>query len=83
LIITALGFDPLPCPQTDDFRDLAFNQWGGVVVDAHQMTSMHGVFAGGDLVRGPTLVLNAVRDARSAAEAIHRYCAAKHTHASA
>ena len=82
-VIPALGFDPLPCPRTDDFRELHLNDWGGIVVDEHQMTSIPGVFAGGDLVRGPTLVLNAVRDARVAAEQIHKFCGAKHTHAAA
>ncbi len=38
-----------------------------------QMTSVPGVFAGGDLVRGPDLVVRAVRDGRKAAAGIHRY----------
>ena len=37
------------------------------------MTSVPGVFAGGDLVRGPDLVVRAVRDSRKAAAGIHRY----------
>ena len=73
LIVLALGFDPLPCPHTGDFSDLAVNDWGGIVVDSNQMTSLPGVFAGGDIVRGPSLVLHAVRDARRAAEQIHAY----------
>jgi glutamate synthase (NADPH/NADH) small chain len=76
-VIPALGFDPLPCPQTDDFGSLTLNSWGGVAADANQMTSLPGVFAGGDLVRGPTMVLDAVRDARKAAEQIHAYLAAR------
>jgi NADPH-dependent glutamate synthase beta subunit-like oxidoreductase len=39
------------------------------------MTSMAGIFAGGDLVRGPTTALHAVRDARRAAVGIHQFCA--------
>lgn len=38
------------------------------------MTSVPGVFSGGDSVRGPDLVVRAVRDSRKAAEGIHRYC---------
>ena len=73
LIVLALGFDPLPCPHAGDFSDLAVNDWGGIVVDSSQMTSIPGVFAGGDIVRGPSLVLHAVRDARRAAAQIHTY----------
>jgi glutamate synthase (NADPH/NADH) small chain len=40
------------------------------------MTSVPGVFAGGDVVRGPSLVVHAVRDGRRAAEGIHRYLSA-------
>jgi glutamate synthase (NADPH/NADH) small chain len=39
------------------------------------MTSIPGVFAGGDIVRGPSMVLHAVRDARRAAAQIHTYLA--------
>ena len=77
LIVLALGFDPLPCPHSGDFGDLAVNDWGGIVVDSDQMTSIPGVFAGGDIVRGPSMVLHAVRDARRAAEQIHAYLAAR------
>ncbi len=78
-IIPALGFNSLPCPKCEDFRELALNDWGGLVVDSHQMTSVPGVFAGGDLVRGPSQVLHAVRDARAAAEQIHNFCSATRT----
>ncbi|HEY5909822.1 MAG TPA: NAD(P)-dependent oxidoreductase [Verrucomicrobiae bacterium] len=77
LIVLALGFDPQPLPGAEDFRDLRTNEWGGVIVDEHQMTSLPGVFAGGDLVRGPTTLLYAVRDGRSAAEHIHIYFASR------
>jgi len=77
LVVLALGFDPLPCPHSGDFSDLAVNDWGGVIVDSNQMTSIPGVFAGGDIVRGPSLVLHAVRDARRAAEQIHTYLSAR------
>ncbi len=73
LIVVALGFDPLPCPHSGDFADLEINGWGGIIVDSNQMTSIPGVFAGGDIVRGPSMVLHAVRDARRAAAQIHNY----------
>ena len=79
LIVLALGFDPLPCPHSGDFSDLAVNDWGGIVVDGNQMTSIPGVFAGGDIVRGPSLVLHAVRDARRAAAGIHTFLSARTT----
>jgi glutamate synthase (NADPH/NADH) small chain len=73
LIVLALGFEPLPCPHSGDFSDLTVNDCGGIIVDSNQMTSIPGVFAGGDIVRGPSLVLHAVRDARRAAAQIHTY----------
>jgi glutamate synthase (NADPH) small chain len=71
--VLALGFDPVACTQAGDFSELTVNDWGGLVVDANEMTSIPGVFAGGDLVRGPSLVLHAVRDARRAAAGIQKY----------
>ena len=76
-VILALGFEPLPCVHTGDFEPLAVNSWGGLIVDEHQMTSLPGVFAGGDLVRGPSLLLHAVRDARHAAVHMHAYLSAR------
>jgi glutamate synthase (NADPH/NADH) small chain len=72
-IIPALGFEPEACPETGDFTALARNQWGGIQVDANQMTSLPAVFAGGDIVHGPSPILHAVRDARKAAAQIHAY----------
>ncbi len=50
-VVLALGFDSAPCPRAGGFGDLALNEWGGLIVDANQMTSAPAVFAGGDLVR--------------------------------
>ncbi|MEI6035278.1 MAG: NAD(P)-dependent oxidoreductase [Verrucomicrobiae bacterium] len=72
-VIGAYGFDPVPFPPGSDLAAVKTNEWGGVVVDDNQMTSVPGVFAGGDSVRGPSLVVHAVRDARKAALGIHRY----------
>ncbi len=79
LVLVAYGFDPVPFPPLSDLHDVAVNEWGGIKVDAHQMTTVPGVFAGGDSVRGPSLVVHAVRDARKAAAGIHRYLAKRAT----
>ena len=73
LVLIAYGFDPVPFPPESDLSCIAVNEWNGTVVDSTQMTSVPGVFAGGDVVRGPSLVVHAVRDGRKAAEGIHRY----------
>jgi glutamate synthase (NADPH) small chain len=76
LALVAYGFDPLPFPPGTDFAALETNDWGGLVVDKNEMTSVAGIFAGGDSVRGPSLVVHAVRDARKAAQGIHLYLSA-------
>jgi glutamate synthase (NADPH/NADH) small chain len=73
VVLVAYGFDPVPFPAESDLGRIATHPWGAVITDANQMTNVPGVFAGGDLVRGPSLVVHAVRDARKAAQAIHRY----------
>jgi len=73
VVLTAYGFELVPFPPGSDLATIKRNDRGEIVVDDQQMTSMSGVFAGGDLVRGPSLVVHAVRDARLAALGIHRY----------
>jgi glutamate synthase (NADPH/NADH) small chain len=73
VVLIAYGFDPVPFPADSDFAQVKVNEWRGIVVDANQMTSVPGVFAGGDSVRGPSLAVHAVRDARRAAQGMHRY----------
>jgi len=77
VIILALGFDPQRCPPIDGFEDLRRNDWGGLAIDDNFMTSLPGLFAGGDLVRGPVTLLEAVRDGRGAAQGMEIYLAAK------
>lgn len=77
LVLVAYGFDPVAFPEDSEFSAIKVNEWGGLVVDRNQMTSLPGVFAGGDSVRGPSLVVHAVRDARRAAAGIHRHFAAR------
>jgi glutamate synthase (NADPH/NADH) small chain len=77
LVLVAYGFDPVAFPEDSEFAAIKVNEWGGIVVDRDQMTSVPGVFAGGDSVRGPSLVVHAVRDARRAAAAMDRWLTAK------
>ena len=73
VLLVAYGFDPAPFPPSSEFAALRTEKWGGLMIDENQMTSMPGVFAGGDSVRGPSLVVHAVRDARRAALGIDRF----------
>jgi glutamate synthase (NADPH/NADH) small chain len=77
LLIVAYGFDPTPLASGNDATPLATDRWGSLRVDENQMTSLPGVFAGGDSVRGPSLVVHAVRDARKAAQGIDRFLQAR------
>jgi glutamate synthase (NADPH) small chain len=72
ILLVAYGFDAVPFPPGSEFAAIKTDAWGTVQVDENQMTSIPGVFAGGDAVRGPSLVVHAVRDARKAAQGIHR-----------
>jgi glutamate synthase (NADPH/NADH) small chain len=69
-VIAALGFGAGRCPDTDEFAALDKTAAGLLVVDERMMTSRPGVFAAGDIVSGPLPLLETVRDARKAAEAI-------------
>lgn len=74
LVIKALGFDPEDLPNLFGAPDLAVSRWGTVKADFRtQQTSLDGVFAAGDIVRGASLVVWAIRDGRDAADAIHQY----------
>jgi glutamate synthase (NADPH/NADH) small chain len=76
LVLIAYGFDPVPFPPESDLSQIEVNSWGATKVDSEQRTNLPGVYAGGDVVRGPSLVVHAVRDGRKAAEAIHRHLSA-------
>ncbi len=74
LVITALGFDPEELPAMFDAPELDVTRWGTVRTDFQtKATSLDGVFAAGDIVRGASLVVWAIRDGREAAAAIHGY----------
>jgi len=74
LVVKALGFDPEVLPAAFDAPELAVSRWGTLKVDHHSfMTTLPGVFAAGDIVRGASLVVWAVRDGRDAAAQMHQY----------
>jgi glutamate synthase (NADPH/NADH) small chain len=73
LVLIAFGFEPVSYRGDSELGRVEVNEWGGIIVDANQMTSLPGIFAGGDSVRGPSLVVHAVRDGRRAATGIDRY----------
>ena len=78
LAIKALGFDPGDLPTELDADGLEVTRWGTIRIDRKtMMTSLDGVFAAGDVVRGASLVVWAIRDGRDAAEAMDRYLRAK------
>ena len=77
VVLIAYGFDPVPIFAAGNSDNIEVNKWGGVIVDENQMTSVPAVFAGGDLVRGPDLVVRAVRDSRQAAAGIHKYLSSR------
>ncbi|UTW59183.1 NAD(P)-dependent oxidoreductase [Kordiimonas sp. SCSIO 12603] len=78
LAILALGFEPEDLPALFGSPELRVTRWGTVTVDhASMMTNLPGVFAAGDIVRGASLVVWAIRDGRDAAENIKSYLTAK------
>ena len=74
MVIMALGFDPEDLPTLWGEPELPVTRWGTVRIDHRtKMTGMEGVFAAGDIVRGASLVVWAIRDGRDGADAIHDY----------
>jgi glutamate synthase (NADPH/NADH) small chain len=76
LVIKALGFDAEALPKLWSQDSLEVTRWGTVKVNHRTFqTSLPGVFAAGDIVRGASLVVWAIRDGRDAAAQIHAYLA--------
>jgi glutamate synthase (NADPH) small chain len=74
LVIKALGFDPENLPKLFNSNDLQVTKWGTLKVDYDTMESnLPGVFAAGDIVRGASLVVWAIRDGRDVAESIKKF----------
>jgi glutamate synthase (NADPH/NADH) small chain len=78
LAIKALGFDPEDLPAMFGEPALTVTRWGTLKVHPRtMMTDLPGVFAGGDIVRGASLVVWAIRDGRDAAEQIDAWVRAR------
>tara|TARA_B100001109_G_C18765273_1_gene427989 strand:- start:304 stop:960 length:657 start_codon:yes stop_codon:yes gene_type:complete len=74
MVIKALGFDPENLPSLFDAKDLQVTKWGTLKTDFDTMeTNLKGVFAAGDIIRGASLVVWAIKDGRDAANAIKAY----------
>ena len=74
LVIEALGFEPENLPQLFNKSELGVTKWGTIKIDHNNMmTSIEGVFAAGDIVRGASLVVWGIKDGRDAAKNIHQY----------
>ena len=74
LVIKALGFDPEDLPGAFGAPELSVTRWGTLRCDHKTMqTSIPGVFAAGDIVRGASLVVWAVRDGRDVAAQMHAH----------
>ena len=78
MVIGALGFEPEELPIYFNEPELKVTKWGTIKANATTaMTSIDGVFAAGDIVRGASLVVWALKDGKEAAAAIHKYLKAK------
>ena len=74
LVIQALGFEPENIPTLFNEPDLEVTKWGTIKTDLKTLkTNIKGVFAAGDIVRGASLVVWAIRDGRDAATGISQY----------
>ena len=78
MVIKALGFDPEDLPYLFDTKELQVTKWGTVKTDFDTMeTNLKGVFAAGDIVRGASLVVWAIKDGRDAAISIKNFLVSK------
>jgi glutamate synthase (NADPH/NADH) small chain len=71
LVIKALGFEPEDLPSLWDQKELPVTGWGAIKAQyGSGATDMPGIYAVGDIVRGASLVVWAIKDGRDCAEAI-------------
>ena len=74
LVIKALGFEPEDLPKLWDTDGLDVTRWGTIKAEfGTGKTALDGVYAVGDIVRGASLVVWAIRDGRDSAAAIKSY----------
>jgi glutamate synthase (NADPH/NADH) small chain len=72
IVVVAIGTKANPL-LTATCPEMKLNKWGNIEVDENGMTTMPGVFAGGDIVRGGATVILAMGDGKRSAAAIDRY----------
>jgi glutamate synthase (NADPH/NADH) small chain len=76
LVVQALGFEPEDLPKLWGVADLPVTRWGTIRAEyGTHATALPGVYAVGDIVRGASLVVWAIRDGREAADSILEYLA--------
>jgi len=74
MVIKSLGFDPEDLPKLFENDDLQVSKWGTIKTNFETLeTNVPGVFAAGDIVRGASLVVWAIKDGRDVAESIIRH----------
>ena len=80
IAIKALGFDPEDLPKLFNYSSLEVSKWGTIKINIKTMeTNIPAIFAAGDIVRGASLVVWAIRDGRDVAKSIHKYLEIVHT----
>jgi glutamate synthase (NADPH) small chain len=78
IAIKALGFDPEDLPKLFSDSNLTVSELGTIKINLKTMeTNIKGIFAAGDIVRGASLVVWAIKDGRDAAESIRKYLESK------
>jgi len=78
MVIKALGFDPENLPKLFGSDNLQVTRWGTLKTDFDTMeTNLKGVFAAGDIIRGASLVVWAIKDGRDAAVSIKNFLESK------
>jgi len=74
IVIKSLGFDPENLPELFSAKELSVSRLGTIKIDLNTMqTNIEGVFAAGDIVRGASLVVWAIKDGRDAAKEIVKH----------
>ena len=74
MVIKALGFDPENLPKLFNHPELLVSKWGTIKINLKSMeTNIKGIFAAGDIVRGASLVVWAIKDGRDVAKSIQSY----------
>ena len=78
IVIKALGFDPENLPKLFGSEDLQVTKWGTLKTNFDTMeTNLPGVFAAGDIIRGASLVVWAIKDGRDVAVSIKNFLESK------